>query len=70
MVCVDPAVTSNEEYDRSTSQGDEGTGFNKSRGGDFIVKYYSKIQNNLREKQVDETAELVIEKLKKEKKVL
>ncbi|WP_319508900.1 hypothetical protein [uncultured Methanolobus sp.] len=35
----------------------------------FIAEYYSKMQNNLREKQVEETAELVIEKLREKKLV-
>ena len=34
---------------------------------DFIANHYSKMQNSLREKQVEETAELVIEKLKLQK---
>ncbi|WP_342303649.1 hypothetical protein [Methanolobus sp. ZRKC5] len=37
---------------------------NKSHAVDFIAEYYSKMQNNLKERQVEETAELVIEKLK------
>jgi hypothetical protein len=42
---------------------------NKSQEVDFIAEYYSKMQNDLRERQVEETAELVIEKLKLEKLV-
>jgi hypothetical protein len=42
---------------------------NKSQAVDFIVEYYSKMQNNLMERQVEETAELVIEKLKLKKLV-
>ncbi|WP_154809813.1 hypothetical protein [Methanolobus vulcani] len=42
---------------------------NKSQAVDFIAEYYSKMQNNLRERQVEETAELVIEKLKMNKLV-
>ncbi|MDY0385674.1 hypothetical protein [Methanolobus profundi] len=42
---------------------------NKSQAVDFIAEYYSKMQNDLREKQVEETAELVIEKLKLKKLV-
>jgi len=42
---------------------------NKSHAVDFIAEYYSKIQNSLRERQVEETAELVIEKLKLRKLV-
>lgn len=42
---------------------------NKSQAVDFIAEYYSKMQNNLRERQVEETAELVIEKLKLKKLV-
>ncbi|WP_135388314.1 hypothetical protein [Methanolobus halotolerans] len=42
---------------------------NKSRAVDFIVEYYSKMQKDLRERQVEETAELVIEKLKLKKRV-
>lgn len=38
--------------------------FNKSQAVDFIVEYYSKMQNDLRKRQVGETAELVIEKLR------
>ena len=37
---------------------------NKSQAVDYIAEYYSKMQNSLRERQVEETAELVIEKLK------
>ena len=42
---------------------------NKSQAVDFIVEYYSKMQNSLRMKQMEETAELVIEKLKLKKLV-
>jgi hypothetical protein len=42
---------------------------NKIQAVDFIAEYYSKMQNNLREKQVEETAELVIEKVKLKKLV-
>ncbi|TGC07415.1 hypothetical protein [Methanolobus halotolerans] len=42
---------------------------NKSQAVDFIADYYSKTQNSLREKQVEETVELVIEKLKLNKLV-
>jgi len=42
---------------------------NKSQAIDYIAEYYSKMQNNPREKQVEETAELVIEKLKLKKMV-
>ncbi len=37
---------------------------NKSQAVDFIAEYYSKMQNDLREKQVEGTAEFAIEKLK------
>ncbi|MDG6243883.1 MAG: hypothetical protein QCH31_05770 [Methanolobus sp.] len=37
---------------------------NKSHAVDFIAEYYSKMQNSLLERQVEETAELVIKKLK------
>ncbi|MDP2216430.1 MAG: hypothetical protein Q8J68_03975 [Methanolobus sp.] len=42
---------------------------NKSQAADFIAEYYSKMQNSLREKQVEETTELVIEKLREKKLV-
>ncbi|WP_292465887.1 hypothetical protein [Methanolobus sp.] len=42
---------------------------NKSRAVDFIAEYYSKMQNDLKKKQLEETAELVIEKLKLKKLV-
>ncbi|AFV22780.1 hypothetical protein Mpsy_0569 [Methanolobus psychrophilus R15] len=42
---------------------------NKSRAVDFIADHYSKTQNDLKKKQMDETAELVIEKLKIKKLV-
>ncbi len=40
---------------------------NKSQAVDFIAEYYSKMQNSLRERQVEENAERVIEKLKMKK---
>ncbi|MBP2030338.1 hypothetical protein J2755_001272 [Methanohalophilus levihalophilus] len=42
---------------------------NKSQAVDFIADYYSRMQNNLRAKQVEETTELVIEKLREKKLV-
>ncbi|WP_342304949.1 hypothetical protein [Methanolobus sp. ZRKC5] len=42
---------------------------NKSQAVEFIAEYYLKMQNDLREKQVEGTAEFAIEKLKLKKLV-